>query len=823
MAASYTIQEIKEITGAVFLQGPFESAPIEYLLYDSRQLSFPGSGIFFALSGLRHEGHDFLEQVYADGVRHFIVSKEILLERLPEANVLLVADTRKALHALAAFHRRKFSSLVVGITGSNGKTIVKEWLFQMLQQDYAVMRSPRSFNSQVGVPISVWQLGEEHQIALIEAGISKMGEMEALADIIRPTVGIFTNLGEAHQAGFPSADTKLREKLRLFASADWIIYNADEDLVASAIQSLGKHSFTWARTKDADLTIRACRQLGWRTLIEGRFRGADLVLTVPFVDRASVDNAIHCWAFLLYLGLSQERIASRMEQLEPVAMRLEMKAGTNGCRIINDAYNFDITSLHLALHFLEQHAEGLHRTIIISDMLQGVGAPEAIYGRIARLLTEHRVSRVIGVGLEVQQLQHSLSPEITQHFFEDTEALLREIGAMPFDREIILIKGARAFGLERVAERLSQQAHQTMLEINLNALTHNLRVYQQLLEPGTRTMVMVKAAAYGTGSREVARLLEFDRVDYLCVAYGDEGVELRQAGVQTPIMVLNPEPASFDQLARYRLEPKAYSLEQLQALVAYTNRQQVSVPIHVSIDTGMHRLGFDQHEMAGLLDFLRAHPHLEVKSVFSHLAASEDSAHDAFTQEQYRRFCHAYDQMIAALGYRPLRHLLNSNGISRFPQYQMDMVRLGIGLYGIDASLVVQRKLQVVLTLRATISQVKDVSVGESIGYGRRARVEKPMRVATISIGYADGLPRKVGNSRFSVEIKGRRAPILGSVCMDMCMVDVTEIPDAQAGDTVLIFGASPQVEELAEAAETIPYEIFTGVSPRVKRVYVQQ
>lgn len=823
MAASYTIETIREITGAAFLQGPFNGTLVEHLLYDSRQLSFPGSGIFFALSGLRHDGHDFLEQVYADGVRHFIVSKVVALDRLPEANVLLVPDTKKALHALAGFHRRQFNPLLVGITGSNGKTIVKEWLFQLLQEDYAVMRSPRSFNSQVGVPVSVWQLSEEHQVALIEAGISKMGEMTALAEIIRPKAGIFTNLGEAHQAGFPSDEVKLGEKLRLFETADWIIYNADDERVATAIQSLGKHSFTWARTREADLSVRACRQLGWRTLVEASFRGKEIVLTVPFVDRASVDNAIHCWAFLLYLGLPQERIASRMENLKPVAMRLEMKAGTNGCRIINDAYNFDITSLHLALHFLEQHAEGLNRTIIISDMLQGGGEPEAIYSRIAALLAEHQISRVIGVGAEIQRLHRFLSAETRQHFYPDTEALLRDIPAISFDREIILIKGARSFGLERVAENLSRQAHQTMLEINLNALAHNLRVYQQLLRPETRTMVMVKAAAYGTGSREVARLLEFDRVDYLCVAYGDEGVELRQAGVQTPILVLNPEPASFDQLIRYRLEPKVYSLEQINALVAYTSQQGVAVPVHISIDTGMHRLGFDRHELAELFDFLRRHPQVEVKSVFSHLAASEDPAHDAFTQEQYRRFCAAYAQMVEVLGYRPLRHLLNSNGISRFPQYQMDMVRLGIGLYGMDASQVVQRKLQVVLTLRATISQVKDVSVGESIGYGRRARVEKPMRIATISIGYADGLPRKAGNGRFAVRINGQLAPILGSVCMDMCMVDVTEIPDARAGDTVFIFGENPNVELLAEAAETIPYEIFTGVSPRVKRVYVQQ
>lgn len=819
----YHIEEIAGVIGATFLQGPFPGRPVETLLVDSRQLLFPEAGIFFAMHGKHHNGHDFLSQAYLEGVRNFVVTEPVDLSRLPHANLLLVPDALKALQQLAAHHRRRFNTHVLGITGSNGKTIVKEWLFQLLQEDYQVVRSPRSFNSQIGVPLSVWQLQPQHQIGLFEAGISKMGEMAILERILQPRFGLFTNLGEAHSEGFPDIETKLREKLQLFRQVETIIYCRDDEQVDEAIRALGRPLFSWSRRQPADLRIREVRQSGRFTTIEGAFKGSSCSIRIPFSDNASVQNAIHCWAYLLFLGLPQEQIARRMEQLEPVAMRLELKEGFNQCLVINDAYNFDLTSLNQALHFLEQQAQGLQRTVIISDMLQGGESPDVVYQRIARMLAEKNVARVIGIGVQARRLIDWLPFSIRQQYFSNTEALLEALPDLDFQREAILIKGARPFGLERVAEQLSRQAHQTILEINLDALAHNLRVYQRVLAPGVRTMVMVKAAAYGSGSREVARLLEFHRADYLCVAYGDEGAELRRSGVQLPIMVLNPEPASFEQLLRYRLEPKVYSLEQLHALLDYLQRQKGRLPLHLSIDTGMHRLGFDRHEISALTGFLKQYPELEVRSVFSHLVASEDSTHDDFTHEQYRRFSDAYEQIVSVLGYRPLRHLLNSNGISRFPQYQMDMVRLGIGLYGIDASRSLQEKLQVVLSLKATVSQVKDLEPGESVGYGRLARVEEPMRIATISVGYADGLPRSAGNSRYSVLIRGQKAPILGAVCMDMCMVDVSHIPDVRAGDAVSVFGEEPRVEALAKIAGTIPYEIFTGISSRVKRVYIQQ
>jgi alanine racemase len=819
----YTPEEIALALDARFIQGPYACRPVEVLLVDSRQLYFPEAGIFFAIRGKHHDGHDFLDTVYKEGVRNLVVSGPVVPGQFPGANILQVSDTLLALQQLAAFHRAQFDVQVLGITGSNGKTIVKEWLFQMLQGDYQVVRSPRSFNSQVGVPLSVWQLQSRHEIALFEAGISRMGEMEVLEHIIRPRIGLFTNLGEAHNEGFPDMGTKLQEKLLLFKNAETILYCRDDAAVDRGIQALGKRCFTWSRQYPADLQIGTIRQTGRFTLIEGVFEGQACSVSIPFHDNASIENAIHCWAFLLFLGLAQDQAARRMEQLEPVAMRLELKEGLNQCLIINDAYNFDFTSLNQALHFLERQAQDLQRTVIISDMLQGGESPDVTYERIARMLSEKNVGRVIGVGVQARRLIDCLPFAVRQQYFANTAALLAALPALDFHREAVLIKGARLFGLEQVAEQLARQAHQTTLEIHLDALAHNLRVYQRLLGPGVRTMAMVKAAAYGSGSREVARLLEFHRADYLCVAYGDEGADLRRAGIQLPILVLNPEPASFDQLLRYRLEPKVYSLEQLQSLVGYLQRHGGVLPLHLSVDSGMHRLGFDIHELPALLEFLQVHPDLQVRSVFSHLAASEDPLQDMFTHEQYRRFETAYEQIAQVLGYRPLRHLLNSSGICRFPQYQMDMVRLGIGLYGIDASWEIQEKLRVVLHLKATISQIKILEPGESIGYGRLARVEKPMRIATISIGYADGLPRSAGNGLYSVVIRGKKAAIQGAVCMDMCMVDVTDIPDARAGDVVFIFGEDPPVEMLADVADTIPYEILTGISARVKRVYIQE
>ena len=817
----YSIQAIQQIIQAKSLNPQLNEAQIEHLLLDSRQIIFAERSLFFAIKGIHNDGHQFLSAAYQAGVRSFVVTMGPELSQFPDANFLLVENVVQALQQLAAHHRQQFPLQVIGITGSNGKTTVKEWLFQLLYPHYSIIRSPRSFNSQIGVPLSVWGIQVQHEIGIFEAGISRKGEMGNLANIIHPQIGIFTMLGEAHNEGFASKAEKLQEKLLLFAEVDLLIYRRDEATIHRAIKALGCKTLAWSlgQHPDADLYVFKTEIFLNHTHLEGRYQGHEQRIALPFTDLASIENAIHCWAVLLHLGLKSEEIAERMAQLEPVAMRMELLDGRNNCLIINDTYNADLSSLRLGLQWMRQHEHGRNRSLVLSEILQSGSSDEKLYRKVAQLIQEHQVSRVIGIGPATAVFATLLPREINQMHFDTTEALLEALPQLSFQSEVILIKGARQYHLETIAQALSRQVHQARLEVNLSALAHNLRAYQRCLKPGVKTMVMIKATAYGAGSREVARLLEYLRVDYCCVAYADEGTELRQAGISAPIMVLNPEAGAFEQMRLHRLEPVVYSLEQL------NNLSQEALPhgVHLSIDSGMHRLGFDLHEMEGLLDYLRTHPELSVKSVYTHLAASEDPAHDAFTHEQARRFNQAYARITAVLGYHPLQHALNSNGITRFPQYQQDMVRLGIGLYGIDVSNSLPEPLQVVLSFKATISQIKTVAAGETIGYGRRAQAHSLMRTGTISVGYADGLRRAAGNGAFSVGVRGKRASILGSVCMDMSMIDLTHIPEAQTGDTVEIFGHDPSVQELAKILATIPYEVFTGISQRVKRVYLQE
>ena len=826
----YTIRQIATITGGQLLAPREGEDPVEHLLLDSRQVIFPETSLFIALKGRRHDGHDYLQELQQVGVRNFIIS-QAPREPNPEANFVLVPDTQEAFHRLATFHRRQFNLPVIAITGSNGKTIVKEWLFQLLQEDYHIVRSPKSFNSQTGVPLSVLQINPEHTLGIFEAGISKMGEMERLEPILHPNIGIFTNIGPAHSEGFPDLETKLREKLQLFANADTVIYCADNPLIAAEMQSLGRpRYFTWsAAGHPADLQITAVHTEGHQTRIEA----GPQHIAIPFTDAASVENAIHCWALMCLLGCDHDAIARRMSRLEPVAMRLELKEGINGCILINDSYNSDLASLNIALDFLQQQSKAPRRTLILSDILQSGQSPRQLYGAVARLLLEKRINRLIGIGRAVTTLENMLPDDFDARFYDSTPAFLEDFHRLVFRDETILLKGARRFEFERIANRLAIKFHKTNLEVNLGAMLHNLRIYQGHLRPGTKLMVMVKAEAYGSGSAEVAKLLEFQHVDYLGVAYADEGVELRKAGIQLPIMVMNPEEATFEALLRYRLEPEIYSLNMLQNFLSFfpdlPTAAEATVPpprisIHLKFETGMHRLGFEAADLPGVIELLATRkPYVTVKSVFSHLAGSESPAHDDYTKAQVERFIRISDQLSQGLGYRPMRHILNSGAIIRFPEYQMEMVRLGIGLYGIDSTGLVQHRLQTVNTLKATISQIKTLEPGDTVGYGRRGLASRPSRIATVSLGYADGLLRRAGNGRFSLLIRGKRAPIFGTICMDMTMVDVTDIPEAREGDTVVIFGKDLPVQELAACLDTMPYEIFTGISDRVKRIYIQE
>ncbi len=820
---SYQINHIAKIVNGT-LHANSDSTPVVHLLLDSRQVIYPRSSLFFALVGKRHNGHRFIGDVYKKGVRNFVVSEDIDRSKYPEANFINVPDCLQAIQDLARHHRSQFPLKTIGITGSNGKTIIKEWLFQLLRADCTIIRNPRSYNSQTGVPLSVWQIKESHQLGIFEAGISEPGEMKKLAPIIQCQIGLFTNIGPAHSEGFESIEQKVEEKIQLFQNAESLIYCIDDSRIKEAMSVFSnKQHFTWSLHEKANLQItKIDKRVDGSSVITGQFKNQTQQIHIPFSDAAYVENALHCWTTLLFLGLEPEVIAERMEQLESVAMRLELKDGVNNCSIINDSYNSDLGSLQIALHFLEHQSNKTKHSLILSNILQSGKPLKSLYQEVAQLIIEKKIDRLIGIGQDVLNIEAFLPTDFDKAFYPDTNTFLQNIDLNEFQSESILVKGARQFGFERIAHLLSQKVHKTVLEVNLNALTHNLHTYSQYLQAGTRMMAMVKASAYGSGSYEVARLLEFNKVDYLAVAYVDEGVSLREAGIQLPIMVLNPDVQSFEMMQRHRLESEIYSLRLLKQLIRFLRKDQ-SIYIHLKVDTGMNRLGFAASDMEELIELLNTHSQIKIQSIFSHLAASEDPQHDNFSQEQVDTFLKLYQQISTAIGYQPLRHILNSSGIIRFPQYQMDMVRLGIGLYGIDSSEQIQDQLEVVLQLKATISQIKEVAPGESIGYSRKGRAEQAMHIATISLGYADGLLRGAGNGNFEVYISGRPAPIVGNVCMDMCMIDITAYPDVKEGDEVIVFGEQPTVKDLAKSLDTIPYEVFTNISGRVKRVYFQE
>ncbi len=819
----YAIKNILTIIEGQWINKTIHEATIDHILFDSRKIIFPKSALFFAFTGIRSDGHQYIESLYEGGVRNFIVSKNLSLKKFPEANFIKVADTLMALQRLATFHRKQFNLKTIGITGSNGKTIVKEWMFQLLHEDFNIVRSPKSYNSQIGVPLSVLQIEPEHELGIFEAGISTIDEMQKLQPIIDCEIGIFTNIGPAHDAGFNNLKEKISEKIRLFKNTTNIIYCKDQEASAKQIQQFkDKNLFSWSRHSDATLRIiKEVTAPQGNTIIEANYQSNHTFIQIPFTDSASVENAIHCWATLLLLGFDPSIISQKMMCLEPVAMRLELKEGINNCTIVNDSYNSDLASLNIALDFLVQQERYTNRVIILSDILQTGKDLIKLYSKVAHLLSEKKISKMIGIGSEIPIIEKYLPKSISAQFYKDTFNFLSHFNPDVFEKQIILLKGARQFEFEKIANRLAQKNHKTVLEIDLNALVHNLNVYSQLLKPDTKMMIMVKAAAYGSGSSEVARLLEFQKVDYLAVAYADEGVQLRKAGIQLPIMVLNPEEATFDSLLRYKLEPEIYSLSLFNQLVQYLSIDQ-KISVHLKLDTGMRRLGFEEKDIVDLCSFLKGNPKIYVKSIFSHLAASENPAHDDFTKKQAEKFLTFYDKIATTLGYQPIRHLLNSNGIVRFPQYQWEMVRLGIGLYGIDDSAIIQRQLERVHTLKATISQIREVQAGTTIGYGRSGKIDETKRIATISIGYADGFLRNAGNGNYKVLIRGKQASTIGNICMDMTMVDLSNIPEAGEDDEVIIFGKNLPVEELANCMETIPYEVFTNLSERIKRIYFQ-
>ena len=809
------------------IHGTISTAEIDLVSIDSRSMQNNENTLFFALSGSNYDAHHYISELIDKGVQNFVVT--YIPENLEgKAAFYVVQNTKNALQQFAAYYRNLFHFQIIGITGSNGKTIVKEWLNFLLSPDYNIIRSPKSYNSQVGVPLSVLAINEKHNLGIFEAGISTVNEMEALQKIIKPSIGILTNIGSAHDEGFANIGEKIKEKIKLFKDVEVLIYNKNKT-IEQFLPCIGIHvndknqaskTFNWSfKEKDADVFISKSTLLD-KTVLNIIYKNAAFDIKVPFLDDASVENAIHCLMVLLYFNYSIETIESRMDLLYPVEMRLKVKNGINNTTIIDDSYSSDFQSLKIALDFLESQKQHKKKTLILSDIFQSGLSNDELYARVSQLVIANKIHRVIGIGETISNYKTKF---INCGTFKSTDDFMEAFDSLTFENETLLVKGARSFEFEKIVTLLEQKTHETVLEINLNAITHNLSYYKTKLKPTTKLMVMVKAFGYGNGGFEIAKLLEHLKVDYLGVAFADEGISLKIAGIKTKIMVLNPENTSFPSIIQYELEPEIYCMKGLNAFLKITEQKKLlGYPIHIKIDTGMHRLGFQEEDLPVLIETLKNTPSIKVKSILSHLATSDDLENRDFANQQINLFKHLSTKIIQELEINPIRHILNTSGISNFGESQYDMVRLGIGLYGISNDDKEQKYLENVSTLKSVISQIRVIQKGESVGYSRRFIAKKTTKIATIPIGYADGIARSWGNQVGYVIIKNKKAAILGSICMDMLMVDCSEI-DCTEGDSVIIFGENPTVKLIAEKTNTIPYEILTSISQRVKRVFYRE
>lgn len=819
----YTIKQVASILNAES-KLVNDDAVIEQLLTDSRRLIFPETTLFFAIVTQRRDAHNFIAELYERGVRNFAVHKNYNAANFATANFIFIDDTLAALQCLAAYHRKQFSFPVIAITGSNGKTIVKEWLYQLLSSDYNTVRSPRSYNSQLGVPLSVWQMNNDFNLAIFEAGISMPGEMQQLANIIQPDIGILTNIGNAHDENFASTQQKIQEKCKLFAICKTVILNGDNELVLKLLSAQSKAELiTWGNNESNSIQILSQQKNENDVVIDLKYQGKTSKLIIPFTDEASIQNTLTCAVTLIHLKIDIDTINERLRNLQSVDMRLQLIPAINNCALINDSYSFDIVSFAVALDFMQQQNQFTQKTVILSDV-PGANNKGA-YAEIIFMLKARNIKRAILIGEHWKTYFPFLKDAINEvdYYFSTTE-FLNKFSANHYRNELILLKGARKFGFENIAAALQQKVHRTVLEINLTAIIHNLNAYRKILKPAVQIMAMVKASGYGSGSAEIANALQYHKADYLAVAYADEGVDLRKANIRLPIMIMNIDEDAFESVIQYNLEPEIYSVNIFKSFDAFLDKQGLQFyPVHIKIDTGMHRLGFGMNEIETLIDLLKTSSRIVVKSLFSHLVASEDPAEDAFTLLQAERFKEACNKIEIAIGYNFIKHLSNSAASFRMPDLQFNMVRLGIGLLGIDSSNGNKLQLQPATILKTTIAQIRKVESGDTVGYNRRGKIHADSTIATLRIGYADGLRRILSNCVGKVFIKGKLAPIVGSVAMDMTMVDITGIEGVEEGDEVEIFGNNISVAEVAKSCDTIPYEILTGISQRVKRIYIEE
>ncbi|TAF67311.1 MAG: bifunctional UDP-N-acetylmuramoyl-tripeptide:D-alanyl-D-alanine ligase/alanine racemase [Cytophagales bacterium] len=826
------IQEVANIVESQNFLLRSKQSPIVHLLTDSRKIAFPEQSLFFAIKGERHNGHHYIDELYKQGIQNFVIEEPIAqYQKYRNANIIQVTNSIEALQKIAIYHRQQYDYTTIGIVGSNGKTIIKEWLAHLLANHYKIVKSPKSYNSQIGVPLSVWQMNEWHNLAIFEAGTSQAGEIEKLAPIIASTIGIFTNIGTAHSENFGSLQNKIDEKLKLFEHCPTIIYCKDYPLLEQTIQEKFNQNtqlISWSRTKGATVHIQKIETNAKQTDIKLQYQKHTYHFSLPFTDAASIENATHCIVTMLYLSISEENINKSLLTLKKPSMRLELKQGIHNSYLIDDTYNNDKAGLQVALDFLNQQQQKNTHILILSDLPEAVQNKSLLYEEIAQLVQKKGIQEFIGIGTDLLQYQHFFTNQNCL-FYENAAEFLQQYDFRRIANATVLIKGARKFEFEQIVKRLEYKIHGTVLEVNLDSLAHNLNFYRSLLNTNTKLMVMVKAFAYGSGSAEIAHFLQFHRVDYLTVAYPDEGVFLRENGIHLPIMVLNSAEESFDAMLRYDLEPEIYSFKILKEYLNFYDHQWQKEPhfkakIHLKLDTGMHRLGFmakEEEEITKLMELLAPYiaKGLEIKTVFSHLAAADQETNDAYTRQQIQLFEHTTQRISETLQIQFWKHLLNSAGIVRFQEAHYDMVRLGVGLYGVESGSLFQSKLETIGTLKTIISQIKHIKTGETVGYGRKGVAINDMRIATIAIGYADGYNRKFSQGVGKVFIQGKYAPVIGNVCMDMTMVDITGI-DAKEGDEVIVFGKEVSIIEMAKAIDTIAYELLTNISDRVKRVF---
>lgn len=804
------IDQLAKVTHAEVSAHQKSETEILTLCYDSRQATHLPNELFVALKGATQDGHDYIPELLRKGSKFFLVEKDIPVAS--GGTFIKVKSCLLALQQIASYKRNQFEGCVIGITGSNGKTIVKEWLTSVLTTSHTVLASPKSFNSQLGVPLSVWPISNKYDLAIFEAGISRPNEMEPLQEILSPDIGIFTNIGSAHEENFINLEKKVEEKLKLFKRAKTLIYDKDDQLVSTLIDKHFKgDKIGWSRKSNGSIFVQKASNS-----LTIKWGDNTHYFNTSFEDEASIQNLTHVIVSSIFLGIEDNLIQERIDRIKPVNMRLELKRGIEGNFVIDDTYNNDLAGLNKALNFMEQQRSHEQKTLILSDFIQSKVTLED-FAKLNDLLISKGVDQLIGVGPQLSEASACFT--IKSRFFESTEALINSDILDQLNNQLVLIKGSRKFALERVSLLLTEKVHKTRLEVNLDAVRHNLHFYKSLLKPSTKVMAVIKAMAYGSGSTEIAKLLEYNKIDYLAVAYADEGVALRKDGIDTPIMVMNPSEDDVYAMARNNLEPEVHGVSQLKHYYDAFKSLGRTLPVHLVINTGMNRLGFNENQIKQLKEVLSLMPDLEVKSIFSHLAASDEAEHEGFSLTQIESFKQIATDITSMLANQPLLHILNSGGITRFAEHQLDMVRLGIGLHGVEVNERLQSQLMRPAQLKTIISQIREVKAGESIGYGRKGKAVQDMTIAVMAIGYADGYLRVFGNGNAYVSINQQKAKTIGNVCMDMTMIDITGL-SVKEGDEVTVFGNSPTVSELAKWANTIPYEILTNVSGRVQRVF---